>query len=142
MGRPTNYSPTILPLVRCAATFGATAEEIAEYIGVPERRFYEWRLANPALQQALKRGRDQSDERVVDSLYQQALKGNVVACLFWLKNRRPSEWRDVQNINADVGHYILSNKPMTEDEWIETRTKVIEAKRLPDAIQDTDEEPK
>ena len=41
-------------------------------------------------------------------------------------------WRDVQNLSADVGHYILSDKPMTEDEWIATRTrlepKTIEAK--------------
>ena len=56
----------------------------------------------------------------------------MTACIFWLKNRKPHEWRDVQNINADVGHYILSDKPMTEDEWIATRTrlepKTIEAK--------------
>ena len=40
------------------------------------------------------------------------------AICFWLKNKRPSEWRDVQNINADVGHYIISDKPMSEDEWM------------------------
>jgi hypothetical protein len=34
----------------------------------------------------------------------------------------------VQNIAADVGHYIISDRPMSEDEWIEQRTKVIEAK--------------
>jgi hypothetical protein len=26
----------------------------------------------------------------------------------------PSEWRDVQNIQADVGHYIISDRPLTE----------------------------
>jgi len=61
---------------------------------------------------ALKRGRDASDERVVNWLYQNALNGNVVAQIFWLKNRRPSEWRDVQNIEASTAHYIISDKPM------------------------------
>jgi len=34
----------------------------------------------------------------------------------------------VQQLQGDVGHYLLSDKPLTEDEWIEQRTKVIEAK--------------
>ena len=63
-------------------------------------------------------------------MYKRALAGDVTACIFYLKNRRPDRWRDVQNINADVGHYILSNAPMTEDEWIEARTKTIEAKAV------------
>jgi hypothetical protein len=77
---------------------------------------------------ALKRGREASDARVEESLYRNALAGNTTAQIFWLKNRRPDRWRDVQNINADVGHYIVSDKPMTEEQWIAERTKVIEAK--------------
>jgi hypothetical protein len=33
---------------------------------------------------------------------------NTTACIFWLKNRRKDRWRDVQNIDSEVGHYILS----------------------------------
>jgi hypothetical protein len=61
---------------------------------------------------------DRSVGGVVDSLYRKAVSGDVGAIYFWLKNRRPSEWRDVQNINTDVGHYILSSAPMTEEQWI------------------------
>ena len=71
---------------------------------------------------------------MVESLYHQALSGNVTACIFWLKNRRPSEWRDVQNIQTDVGHYIISDRPMTEDEWIKARAdraKVVATRSLP-----------
>ena len=68
---------------------------------------------------------------MIDSLYRKALTGDVGACCFWLKNRRPSEWRDVQNINADVGHYIISDRPMSEEQWIAERTKVIESKASP-----------
>jgi hypothetical protein len=130
MARPTTYSPTILPAVKAAAHFGATAEEIAEYLDVSMRSFKGWMYNEPALRDAMKRGRDASDERVIESLYRKALTGDVGACCFWLKNRRPSEWRDVHNINADVGHYILSNAPMSEDEWIAARTKVIDSKAI------------
>ena len=40
-----------------------------------------------------------------------------------IQSLRPSEWRDVQHIDQAVGHYILSNAPMTEEQWIEERTK-------------------
>jgi hypothetical protein len=50
-----------------------------------------------------------------------AIAGNPACIIFWLKNRRPSEWRDVQNIQSEVGHYIISDHPMTEDEWITAR---------------------
>ena len=60
-------------------------------------------------------------ERVVNSLYHQAISDNVTAQIFWLKNRRPAEWRDVQNIEATHQHYIVADRPMTEQEWIEAR---------------------
>ena len=138
IGRPTTYSPTIIPAVQAAAHFGATAEEIAEYLDVSIRSFKGWLYSQPELRDAIKRGRDASNQRVIESLYRKALTGDVGACAFWLKNRLPSEWRDVQNINADVGHYILSNAPMTEDEWIEARTKTIEAKVTPTVPQASD----
>ncbi len=128
MARPSSYSPVILPVVRACATFGATAEEIANYLNIPWGSFKRWIYAEPELREALKRGRDASDERVIESLYQQALAGNVGAICFWLKNRRPSEWRDVQNIDAGIGHYIISDRPLTESEWIEQRTKLVETK--------------
>jgi hypothetical protein len=29
------------------------------------------------------------------------------ACIFWLKIRCKDRWRDVQNIDAEIGHYII-----------------------------------
>src|SRR5512140_2666230 len=67
------------------------------------------------------------DDRVERSLYQLAIgwngqPPNATACIFWLKNRRKDRWRDVQNIESEVGHYILSDKAMSEAEWIEQHT--------------------
>jgi hypothetical protein len=130
MARPSSYLPVVLPVVRACATFGATAEEIANYLNIPWGSFKRWIYAEPELREALKRGRDASDERVVESLYRKALGGDTTACIFWLKNRRPSEWRDVHNIEASTAHYIISDRPMTEGEWIEQRTKLIDSRPL------------
>src|ERR1700683_3558270 len=42
MARPSSYSPVILPVVRACATFGATAEEIANYLNIPWGSFKRW----------------------------------------------------------------------------------------------------
>ena len=43
------------------------------------------------------------------------------------KNRRPDRWRDVQQLQGEIGHYIISDRPMSEEQWIRERT-LIEAK--------------
>ena len=69
-----------------------------------------------------------------------ALKGNVTACIFWLKNRKPSEWRDVRDVTGEIGHYIISDKPLTEDEWIEQRTKLIDVQASPATPTESDDQ--
>ena len=51
-----------------------------------------------------------------------------VTAAFWLKNRDPERWRDVQNIEHILGKYIISDRPMTEDEWTRERATVIDEK--------------
>jgi hypothetical protein len=136
MARPTTYSPLIIPIVRACATFGATAPEIANYIGTSIASFDRWTMKHEELREALKRGREASDDRVEESLYRNALGGNTTAQIFWLKNRRPDRWRDVQQLQGDVGYYLISDRPLTEDEWIEQRTKVIEGKGYPSITPD------
>jgi hypothetical protein len=80
-------------------------------------------------------GREASDDRVEESLYRNALAGNTTAQIFWLKNRRPDRWRDVQQLQSEVGHYIISDRPMTEQEWIEQRA-TIRAKDVTPALPD------
>ena len=38
----------------------------------------------------------------------------------WLKNRDPEHWRDSQQLEHVLGKYIISDKPMTEEEWLES----------------------
>lgn len=57
-------------------------------------------------------------ERVVDSLYRKALTGDVGvgACCFWLKNRRPSELRDV----AETEQTNNVVQPLSDDSETDT----------------------
>jgi len=43
---------------------------------------------------------------------------DVTAQIYWLKNRRPDRWRDVQNIEAEHGVWLISEKPISEEAWI------------------------
>jgi SAM-dependent methyltransferase len=52
---------------------------------------------------------------------------DVTACIFWLKNRDPQHWRDSQQLEHVLGKYIISDKPMTEEEWARERADVIDA---------------
>lgn len=114
------------------AQAGLTTAEIAEHFGVSEITVYRWRQKHPKLDEAMRMGANLPDDRVVASLYKQATgytykeqqaiklsdaRGNerveIVeverrappvpsASIFWLKNRRRTEWRDTQQIEADV----------------------------------------
>lgn len=101
---------------------GATDQEIADFFEVDVRTIYRWKHDHPEFCQALKTGKEVADERVERSLYQRAIgyeqdevkifmpggatepvyapyrakvAPDVTAAIFWLKNRRSQEWRDV-----------------------------------------------
>ena len=105
---------------------GFTDEMTGEVFGVSSNTIRVWRKKWPAFDCALKSGKDHADKRVEESLFKRAIGfshpetdirtvsvGNGVskivktptvrhyppdttACIFWLKNRRPGEWRDRQ----------------------------------------------
>jgi hypothetical protein len=52
---------------------------------------------------------------------------SMTAAIFWLKNRDPQHWRDVQNIEHALGKYIISDQPMSEEQWARERADVIDA---------------
>jgi hypothetical protein len=39
---------------------------------------------------------------------------DVTACIFWLKNRDPQNWRDAQLLEHVRGKYIISDRPMSD----------------------------
>jgi len=50
---------------------------------------------------------------------------DVTAAFIWLKNRDPDRWRDVQNVEHELGKYIISDHPMTAEQWAAERATVV-----------------
>lgn len=123
-GRPSKYKPTFAKQAEKLCALGATDEDLADFFEVSIRTIANWKAQNADFLQALKGGKAQADDRVERSLYQRAVgysfdsekvfsnRGEVVraktrehcppdvtAQIFWLKNRRPGDWRDKQEID-------------------------------------------
>ena len=50
--------------------------------------------------------------------YREHVPPDVTAQIFWLKNRDPKRWRDAWQVDAAVGKYIISDRPLTQEEWV------------------------
>jgi hypothetical protein len=120
MPRYTLYRPWFPELARWMARSGLTLKEIAVELHVHFNTLTKWRKTYPEFSDALNDGKDLADARVADALYQRAVgifakvktvdkrgevvevdlyeKPDVTACIFWLKNRRPNQWRDAQRL--------------------------------------------
>jgi hypothetical protein len=51
---------------------------------------------------------------------------DVTAAIFWLKNRDPQHWRDTQQLEHVMGKYLISDTPMTPEQWARERADVID----------------
>lgn len=79
-----------------------TDDEVAKEIGYTRRTIYNWRNSSSKIDGAIRLGKQYVDTQVENKLLSEALKGNVTAIIFWLKNRKPKKWRDVQEIGLDA----------------------------------------
>ena len=86
--------PDGLLLLEGWARDGLTDEQIAHNMGIGARTLYEWKNAYPQIAQTLKKTKEVVDRAVENALYKKAIEGDTTAMIFWLKNRRPNDWRD------------------------------------------------
>ena len=119
MARPSKFKPEFVEQAKKLAELGATDREVAEFFDVSERTLNYWKSEHAGFLQSLKAGKESADERVARSLYHRAVgyrhdavkifavngaplevpyvehfPPDTTAAIFWLKNRRPDEWRD------------------------------------------------
>lgn len=97
---------------------GLTNEQIAHNIGIGERTLYEWINKFPQVSQALKKGKEVIDYIIENDLFKKAHEEkNLLAMIFWLKNRRPDKWRDkpVEKIDLEDIPIIIDNIPPPEN---------------------------
>lgn len=126
-GRPSEYRDEYAEQARKLCLLGATDADLADFFAVSDRTIYRWQIKHSEFCQALKAGKVEADERVERSLYHKAVgytfdsekvfqhQGAIVraetrehvppdttAAIFWLKNRRPTEWRDKASIDLTI----------------------------------------
>ena len=126
-GRPTIYKPENAEIARHACMLGATNEALAGRFEVCRRTIDNWIATIPEFSDAVRYGREVADEAVISALFARAtgmeqkmtkvfcyrgqpvmanytvqLPPHVPACFFWLRNRRPWQWRE--------------NRPLVEEE--------------------------
>lgn len=124
MGRPSKYRPEFAEQASKLCKLGATDRDIADFFKVSESTVNLWKLEHKEFSESLKIAKDEADARVEQSLYRKALgyshdsfhvsnyMGDVTltpivehcapdttACIFWLKNRKPEQWRDKTDTN-------------------------------------------
>ena len=122
MGRPPKISEKIKNNIALLSLRGFIDTEIADIIGVTRATIHNWNKKYPDLFDTRKANKDIADKKVQAALYDRAVgfeydevtteisdtfgrKSKTVkkkvlpdttACIFWLKNRKKKEWRDVQ----------------------------------------------
>ncbi len=123
---------------------GLTDEQIAKNIGIARTTLYEWQNKYPDIRDALKKGKEVVDREVENALLKSALgfeyeekevlvtvgedgteqqrvkkttkhmKPDSTAQIFWLKNRKPTEWRDRKDIDVKGAIDIKDNRKYIE----------------------------
>ena len=86
--------PEKLILVKGWAMDGLSDKEIAHNIGIGLTALYDWKKRFPKFANVLKVSKGVADNIVQNALFEAARSGNVTAMIFWLKNRKPAQWRD------------------------------------------------
>src|SRR5713226_2856809 len=144
-GRPTLYKPENAEIVRLACMLGATNETLAERFEVSRRTVDNWIATIPEFSDAVRRGHQVAYETVISALFARAtgmeqkmtkvfchrgqpvtasyivqLPPDVRACIFWLRNPRPEQWRE--------------NRPLADgkddEEWVSELEAASERARL------------
>lgn len=85
------------------AARGLSLEMIAQQLCITRQTLSKRLKDNLTLQTAYKRGCQQDVQDVVNALKENALKGNVVAQIFFLKNKGKEDWKDKHEVNHSGG---------------------------------------
>lgn len=126
-GRPSKFKKIDPAIIELLARSGYTDVEMAAILGVTERTWNNWKKKNEVFFQSLKDNKGIADGRIVASLFQRAegyshpedkiflgkdgapvvvhttkhYPPDTAACIYWLKNRRSSEWKERREFTPD-----------------------------------------
>lgn len=138
MARPSKFKPEFVEQAVKLCRLGATDMEIADFFEVDVRTIYRWKGENEEFCQALKISKEEADQRVERSLFARAIgyehdevdirvigsriemtpirkhyPPDTTAAIFWLKNRKPNDWRDKAELEHKGAVTIMAS-PLDE----------------------------
>lgn len=80
---------------------GLTQQQIADNLNLSIDTLIEYKKKYAEFSEALKHGKEIADLQIENALYKAAKEGNITAQIFWLKNRKPNDWRDKHEIKHE-----------------------------------------
>ena len=83
-------------------------------VGVSKVTIYEHLRTDPEFSQKVNDIKEMINDQVEDHLYK-LTKTNPTACIFWLVNRRPDRWRNIQEVKH-AGKILLGKLIQTFDD--------------------------
>ena len=96
---------------------GVSIVKACKTAGTTTVTFWRWRKKSKKLDDKVLAIFDSRTQTVEDALFMNTLKGNVVAQIFWLKNRGKGRWKD--KFEHDINEHkviLLGKKEKPEDE--------------------------
>ena len=101
-GRPRKLANIDLKQVEILSGLGLTEGDIAVFLGVKKITVIRNKKKDHSFDTAIKRGKLQGKVSMTKALYNNGLTGNLGAQCFYLCNRFPAEWKNVQKIDTTV----------------------------------------
>lgn len=105
MARPSKYETHVAPRLLEISDWvrnGASDREVAQRLGISADSLIEYKKRFSEFSECLKNTRAYVDGKVENALLNRALAGDTTAMIFWLKNRRPKEWRETSTLDANI----------------------------------------
>lgn len=125
MSRPRK--PINLAEVTNLASRGLTEEQIGAALGISTDTIRRRKKDYAEFGEALKKGKAQGVAMVTNALFKNAQEGNVVAQIFYLKNRDPENWADRQQYeHTGKNGAPIATTTMTVDEYKQARREMLE----------------
>lgn len=150
-GRPSKFKTEFIEQAKKLCALAATDLEIADFFEVNVATLYRWKNENKEFCESLKIAKAAADSRVERSLFARAngyehdevdirvvdhsivqtkirkfYPPDTVAAIFWLKNRKPEQWRDRQEITGANGEALM--RPAQHMTTVELREAIAKLK--------------
>ena len=112
---PFEFTDEIIADVERMASRGLTQEQIAYNLGIAPSTLYVHKKINQEFSEAIKRGKCSGINTIANKLFEKAEEGDNTAMIFYLKNRDPDNWEDVQK-RQYTGKMDVSTRTITAKE--------------------------